>query len=372
MALHLITFFLLLANVRADSSPTASQCANALQPSGGIKPSVASGYTWAVVATGLTSPRTLQFDSDDNLWVLESGKGVSKHTLKDSGGVCVGVASSTDVVSDAALNHGLVVDGAQIYVSSPEHVYRVSIDSSGSHMAADSNHTLVTGMAGEDHVTRTLLIPSGANNALIVSRGSVENVDPLAGSEASGHSTVKMFDLAAMGGTPFVFNSSGTLLGWGLRNDVGLAQHPTTGGLFSVENSVDQLSRDGQDIHQDNPGEEMNFLGFLNDTNSSSQGKNYGYPFCYTAWSRVALPNNAKLQVGSAFSPQSSNDSACAKTVAPRLTFQAHMAPIDMKFNNSAEEAWVSFHGSWDRTNPGIFFVPHLCALTKFVQSATA
>ena len=28
------------------------------------------------------------------------------------------------------------------------------------------------------------------------------------------------------------------------------------------------------------------------------------------------------------------------------------MAPLDLKFNNSATEAWISFHGSWDRSNP--------------------
>ena len=28
------------------------------------------------------------------------------------------------------------------------------------------------------------------------------------------------------------------------------------------------------------------------------------------------------------------------------------MAPLDIKFNNSASEAWITFHGSWDRSNP--------------------
>ena len=46
------------------------------------------------------------------------------------------------------------------------------------------------------------------------------------------------------------------------------------------------------------------------------------------------------------------NDTFCAGRTPPRLTFQAHMAPLDLKFNNSASEAWVSFHGSWDRSNP--------------------
>ena len=28
------------------------------------------------------------------------------------------------------------------------------------------------------------------------------------------------------------------------------------------------------------------------------------------------------------------------------------MAPLDMKFNNSGREAWLPFHGSWDRSDP--------------------
>lgn len=46
------------------------------------------------------------------------------------------------------------------------------------------------------------------------------------------------------------------------------------------------------------------------------------------------------------------NDTFCAERTPPRLTFQAHMAPLDLKFNNSASDAWVTFHGSWDRSDP--------------------
>lgn len=28
------------------------------------------------------------------------------------------------------------------------------------------------------------------------------------------------------------------------------------------------------------------------------------------------------------------------------------MAPLDIKFNNSGTEGWVTYHGSWDRTDP--------------------
>ena len=48
------------------------------------------------------------------------------------------------------------------------------------------------------------------------------------------------------------------------------------------------------------------------------------------------------------------NDTTCdeANVQAPRLTFQAHMAPLDILFNSQGTAAWVTFHGSWDRTDP--------------------
>lgn len=94
-----------------------------------------------------------------------------------------------------------------------------------------------------------------------------------------------------------------------------------------------------------------NFHGYLNGTEYEPQGSNYGYPFCFSAWVPEDLPQNGNIKVGTQFAmgDQNStiNDTYCADLIPPRLTFQAHMAPLDIKFNNSAKEAWVTFHGSW-------------------------
>ncbi len=43
-------------------------------------------------------------------------------------------------------------------------------------------------------------------------------------------------------------------------------------------------------------------------------------------------------------------DSNCVgKATPPRLSFQAHSAPIAASFDASAKNLYVSFHGSWDR-----------------------
>lgn len=74
------------------------------------------------------------------------------------------------------------------------------------------------------------------------------------------------------------------MLAWGVRNDVGVDEHPKTGGLFTVENSADQITRNGVDVHDSNPAEELNYLGTLLNNASPNQGSNFGYPYCLSVW----------------------------------------------------------------------------------------
>ena len=257
-------------------------------------------------------------------------------------------------------NHGLAVssDGKTIYASAPDSVWSWSYDSST--RTSSNQQTIITNMETNDHTTRTLLLSRSVPGMLLVSRGSTSNIDIDAASLASGHSQIRAFNLNNRSTTAYDFDTTGLRLGWGLRNSVGVAEHPITGGIYSVENSADQIIRDGVDIHQNNPGEEMNFHGYLNGTDYAPQGGNYGYPWCFAAWDVDELPDHANLSVGSQFALSESNypdnenrtDTYCAAQNAPRLTFQAHMAPLDIKFNNSGTQGWVTWHGSWDRTDP--------------------
>jgi glucose/arabinose dehydrogenase len=257
-------------------------------------------------------------------------------------------------------NHGLAVssDGKTIYASAPDSVWSWSYDSST--RTSSNQQTIITNMETNDHTTRTLLLSRSVPGMLLVSRGSTSNIDIDAASLASGHSQIRAFNLNNRSTTAYDFDTTGLRLGWGLRNSVGIAEHPITGGIYSVENSADQIIRDGVDIHQNNPGEEMNFHGYLNGTDYAPQGGNYGYPWCFAAWDVDELPDHANLSVGSQFALSESNypdnenrtDTYCAAQNAPRLTFQAHMAPLDIKFNNSGTQGWVTWHGSWDRTDP--------------------
>lgn len=90
------------------------------------------------------------------------------------------------------------------------------------------------------------------------------------------------------------------------------------------------MTRDNIDIHLYNPGEELNFHGYLNGS-TEDQGGNYGFPYCFAVWNETDVGEG--LMVGDQFSVlqnATSNDTWCndaAVHVAPKLTFAAHSAP---------------------------------------------
>lgn len=222
-------------------------------------------------------------------------------------------------------------------------------------------------MTNSGHTTRTILVSRKYPDMLLVSRGSEGNDDEKALDRSSGHSQLRAFNISAYNSTndddvrPLNYND-GDLLGWGLRNSVGVAEHPETGGIWSVENSVDNIRRRGEDVHTDNPGEELNFHGYLNGSDDD-QGGNYGYPSCYALWSTNDFPGLGDLETGDQFTSDRTTDDdedvvilgdeACnTEYVPPVLAFQAHTAPLDIKFNANGTRAFISFHGSWNRDDP--------------------
>ena len=76
----------------------ASSCSKILTPTKSIQPKVAPGYRMALVATGLTKPRSIQFDTAGNLLVVQSGAGIANLALQDDGGTCLSVQTTKTVV----------------------------------------------------------------------------------------------------------------------------------------------------------------------------------------------------------------------------------------------------------------------------------
>jgi len=85
----------------------SSSCSTTLTPTNSVQPSVASGYRAQLIATGLSSPRSIQFDKAGNLLVVEQKNGdgsVSALTLQDNGGTCLSVTSHTTLVTQSVRN----------------------------------------------------------------------------------------------------------------------------------------------------------------------------------------------------------------------------------------------------------------------------
>ena len=295
---------------------------------------------------------------------------INSHTRPFSSGGSLSLQQNT-----FGYNHGIEIsaDGRVLLVSTSEAVHSWLYDSERGRITSSSTRVLIHNMTSAGHVTRSLLLtrnqppPSRPGDDgekmpprtyLLVSRGSSTNVDTLAGDATSGISQIRAFDVAELyqASTPVNYASGGKLVGRGLRNSVGIGEHPATGAIWSVENSADDMARDGQDVHQDNPGEELNYHGtveslFSNEGDEAleSKNRNYGYPFCYAVWNTTDFPELGELKVGDQFMPNSDSetgDQKCAEEfISPRLTFQAHMAPLDIKFDpkNNGSRAFISF-----------------------------
>ncbi|KAI1775819.1 hypothetical protein F4818DRAFT_441097 [Hypoxylon cercidicola] len=321
---------------------------------------VAKGWTAVKVAGGLQTPRGMVFDSAGRLLIVQNGKGISQHTVDMNG--CI--TSSRFLISIPTLNHGIYfsVDGNTLYASSDSFVYRWSYDSRNGSVSQTSD-TVVSGMAYNGHVTRTLIIPPNHPDLLVVSHGSNGNLDDASADPAIARAIVKVFNTSTIPSGGYNYAKDGWNAGYGLRNEVGLA-FDGNNFLWGVENSADELSRtvDGAstDIHTDNPAEELNFLGDVAIPNNQW----YGYPTCFTIWqpsSDITITDSdtdtvRELGVGQQFvqAPNATFDDAnCTRaSVPPLLTFEAHTAPLDAKFDRLYTNLYVTLHGSWNRAPP--------------------
>jgi glucose/arabinose dehydrogenase len=207
------------------ASPTAkpvqaaipASCSGAGNPA--FQGSLAAGWKATKIAGGLTSPRSIQFDSAGNMLVVQSGKGVSYHKMGTDG--CV--TSTKMLISQNNLNHGIAMspDGKTLYASSMTQAYSWPYDAAAGTLGTRA--TIVTGMTnGGSHLTRTLAIAPHAPNLLVVSHGSNANIDTASADPKTGRAIIKVFDLSKVPSGGYNYASGGYNAGYGQRNEVGI------------------------------------------------------------------------------------------------------------------------------------------------------
>ena len=335
-----------------------------------------SGFCAFTIDIELNRPRSIRSVGIADAIVVERGtQSVLYLADTDDDGI---PDQKTTIVTADDLNHGVALHGGFLYASSANEVYRWPYVDEASLAAGTVGpmETVITninvdsqGRVFRGHFSRTLAFD--AQGLLYVSVGSVGNVDA-----DSFRSRIRRFSLTDSALFPIQY-TDGEVFADGLRNEVGLA-FDRHGILWGVDNGPDNLIRAdlGGDIHNDNPGEELNRF------TEEDIGKHWGYPYCFSeflfdggegAGSVWAWPSYLNQPAPAFFSGPTITDQTCREsTLRSNLAMQAHSAPLGITFYEwkprterppecSSSEAFprtydgyafIAFHGSWNRDIP--------------------
>jgi len=318
-----------------------------------------------VFATGLDKPRQMAFAPNGDLFVNTGGQNQQDGTSQSDGPITVmwdankdgTIAASEQATFASALGlyHGLAFspDAKFLYASSGTTVYRWPY-TTGAHAATAGAEVVVKNLPPRlDHITRTLAFDS--TGRLYVSAGSSTNLE--LDSNLTTRASIRRYTIPATvpsGGLDYL--NDGVVVASGMRNEVGVfidAQDH----IWGVENGRDDLvdNAHGGNIHNDNPGEEINFV--------DGQGSSfYGYPSCYSEY-KFAADAGGKGPGTQWHDPQATgtylkDDPWCQNTAnvhPPVGVMQAHWAPLGVVqyTGNSlpfSGDLLIAAHGSWDRS----------------------
>ncbi|CEL99108.1 unnamed protein product [Vitrella brassicaformis CCMP3155] len=346
MRLCLVAFSLLVARVQSQlSTPSSGFALEDLAVRGCLKypeAEMPKGFEACLFNFDLVDPRGLYMSakSGETLLVVDrtgrrSGKIIAM--WDDDNDLRNNVTERVELFAgDLALSHGIAVCGDYLFASSDSQVYRWPYTAGQREPLDDDRRQVVitnvnadgSGGAPRGHHTRTLLCDD-RDNTLYVSIGSRGNLD-----RSSYRARIRRFSAEDMmretvepeGGMDF---ADGYVFADGLRNTVGIAWD-LDGKMWGVNNGMDNLFVEdlGGDIHEDNPGEE------LNDFPEEKAGSFYGYPQCWSEGNLDTGRGEGTQWVHPSFSDEYS-DEWCrdpGNNVRPRLLMQAHTAPLGLEF----------------------------------------
>lgn len=348
----------------AGGGASADYCRGIELPNNGYY--AAPGLCVRAVAANQGSVRQLTFDAQGNLLAVTSEGKILRYRDVNDDGVFAGNGEITQIADTGGNGNNVHFDAPSgfLYAGTPAGVRRWAYSPTAATLGA--GEVVVTGQPSTGrHPYHTVHVYNGW---LYVHSGSADNaIAPAAPEYDNNRSVIKRFALADFTpGTAFAW-SDGATFARGLRNVVGFTQD-SAGRLYGVENGIDDLLYQTQDIHLDNPGEELVLL---------RQGEAYGFPYCFSAShvvtnSVVVSPGTQLAGATSDFTNPHDNAWCATNSVAPVTLFPPHSAPLDIAFFDDRYPAgglpesfrggaFVSLHGSWN-TNPSvghqIVFVP--------------
>lgn len=303
----MILFFTLLFSIQSQAQSHAFSASRIEATDARIASlKIPAGFKIEAFARDLKDARMLLAGPDGEVFLTRPRQGDVLRLVNENGKAAVSTALKLADV------HGIAIDGKNIYVASVTDVYVGKL--AGGKITGLKK--IISGLPSKrHHEKRTLLV--GPDKKLYISIGSdcnacVETDDRTA--------TIMRSDLD--GKNPRIFAK-------GLRNTIGFEANPRTGKIWGMDHGVDGLG-------DDQPGEELNLI---------EDGGDYGWPYVTSAG---VNPLMEKRPV--------SDQELLKRTRMPVLTYTAHSAPIGFAFvrgsmfpKDYAEDAFVTFHGSWNR-----------------------
>lgn len=278
------------------------------------KLTVPKGFKVNVFAEGeFRYPRWMALAPNGDVFVADS-RANSIIVLRDKNKD--GVADERFVWSDKlAQPFGMAFHRDWFYVANTDSIVRFKYRS-GQTVAEGEPERIVELTAGgyNQHWTRNILFsPDGTK--MFVSIGSATNVDVEADPKRAA---ISVYD--PDGKNHRIYAS-------GLRNPIGLAWNPKTGELWTAVNERDGL---GDDLVPDY-------------ATSVKEGGFYGWPYSYLG------QNEDPRRKGE-------NPDLVKKAIVPDVIFQSHVAALGIQFYTGKMfpkeyqgDAFVAFHGSWNR-----------------------
>jgi glucose/arabinose dehydrogenase len=273
-----------------------------------------AGFQATLWASALGSPRWMTVAPNGDVFVADQGAG-RVIVLADTNGGGVANVRST-FASNLHEPFGIAFNGQSVYIGDTDAILRFPYVN-GQRTASGSGQQIAALPSG-GHSTRNLLF-NGDGSKLYVAIGSSSNVQV-----ENDERRAAIIEMSPDGSNQRVFAS-------GLRNPVGLAWNPANRSLWTVVNERDDL---GDNLVPDY-ATEVRDSGF------------YGWPYSY---------------IGQHLDPRMSSvmrDDLVAKAIVPSVLFQSHSAPLGLTFYNGSMfppeyhgDAFVAFHGSWNRSEP--------------------
>lgn len=317
---------------------------------------VAPGLCASAVALDQGRLRQISFTSDGDLLGVRTNGEILRYRDLNDDGMFEGSAEVSVIATTGGNGNNAHLDeaGGYLYAGSPDGVVRFPYSTELEDLG-DPEPVIVNQPSSGTHSYHTVHVYDGW---LYVHSGSENNfVAPAMPEFDTNRSVLKRFELAGFdAAAPWDWTTAGEVFVRGVRNMVGFTRAPD-GRLFGVVNGIDNLAYQGQDIHLDNPGEDLLLL---------EEGNAYGYPYCFTAAHvEVAsdmVPPGTQLASGVMDETDIVNphdDAWCAANSAGPVTFlPAHSAPLDIVFHapdtgsalpsDWVGGAFVTQHGSWN------------------------